>query len=324
MSLDRDEQRRHRLPDQHSSAPGTERTRRFRPKLRYELIGCGLHGHELVGTDAAAIRPEDDIFVREAYGLRWYRCLRCDSWLALPPPVEAPNPYLPARTDVVVPLRGKPLRDHYVLRLIAIDRVVHFLAIGALAAAIILFADDKARLKGEYTKVLNAIQGAVGGPLFDTRHNSFLHELNNLFSLSTGRLYLYGIAIAAYAAVNGLEAVGLWRARRWAEYLTLFEVTVLVPLEIYELTEKVSTLRVLTLVINLAIVVYLLYSHRLLGLRGGAKAAREELERDNGIEALLRATPKGRPVAQEAGAAGAPTAAVTPVPSVAPAASPGS
>jgi uncharacterized membrane protein (DUF2068 family) len=309
--------------DQQTPAPGTERTRRFRPKLRYELIGCGLHGHELVGTDAAAIRPEDDIFVRESDGLRWYRCLRCDSWLALPPPVAAPKHYPPPRAEVAVPLRGKPLRDRYVLRLIALDRVVHFLAIGSLAAAIILFANDKARLKGQYTRILNAIQGAVGGPLFDTRHNSFLHELNSLFALPTDRLYLYGAAIGAYAVINGIEAVGLWRARRWAEYLTLFEVSVLVPLEIYELSEKVSTLRILTLVINLAVVVYLLFSHRLLGLRGGARVAREELERDNGIEALLRATPRGTAPAPATSTVGAPARAVTALPAVAPGAGAG-
>ena len=58
--------------------PGTERPRRYRPKLRYELIDCGLHGHELLGTDAARLRDEDGVFAREAGGLRWYRCLRCD------------------------------------------------------------------------------------------------------------------------------------------------------------------------------------------------------------------------------------------------------
>ena len=46
--------------------PGTERPRRYLPKLRYELIGCGLHGHELLGTDAARLRAEDAIFAREA------------------------------------------------------------------------------------------------------------------------------------------------------------------------------------------------------------------------------------------------------------------
>jgi hypothetical protein len=50
--------------------PGAERPRRYRPKLRYELIGCGLHGHELLGTDAAALREQDDLFAREADGSR--------------------------------------------------------------------------------------------------------------------------------------------------------------------------------------------------------------------------------------------------------------
>src|SRR6266568_1666815 len=67
-------------PSPHVAAPGTEKPRRFRPKLRYELVGCGLHGHEIMGTDAAALRPEDELFARESGGLRWYRCLRCDSW----------------------------------------------------------------------------------------------------------------------------------------------------------------------------------------------------------------------------------------------------
>ncbi|HEV2361794.1 MAG TPA: DUF2127 domain-containing protein, partial [Acidimicrobiales bacterium] len=261
----------------------------------YELIGCGLHGHELVGTDAAELREEDHLFAREADGLRWYRCLRCDSWLPLPPPASSPNRFPPARAEVKLPLRGKPLRDRFVLRLIAFDRIVHFVVLGALAVAIFLFANNRQHLKGEYTKILNAIQGAVGGPLFDTKHNSIFNEVNKLFALPTHKLLLYGAVIGAYAAINFIEAFGLWGAKRWAEYLTLIEVTVLVPLEVYELTIRLTTLKTITLVINIAVVVYLLYSHRLLGIRGGGKAAREEIEHDTGWQALERATPAGSP-----------------------------
>ena len=57
-------------------------TRPQRRRLRYELLGCGLHGHRLVGTDAAAVRPGDALLVREGTeGLRWHRCLRCDAIL---------------------------------------------------------------------------------------------------------------------------------------------------------------------------------------------------------------------------------------------------
>src|ERR1700735_5619776 len=115
--------------------PGSERPRRFRPKLRYELIGCGLHGHELLGTDAAALRAEDGLFARDSGGLRWDRCLRCDSWGALCPPEHPRVPHPPSREQISLPLRGRPLRDRYVLRLIAIDRVIHFLVLSVVATA---------------------------------------------------------------------------------------------------------------------------------------------------------------------------------------------
>src|ERR1700733_11490541 len=87
--------------------PGSERPRRFRPRLRYELIGCGLHGHELLGTEVAEIRTEDSLIVREdSDGLRWYRCLRCDSWLPLLPPESPQRQHLRPREDIVLPLRG--------------------------------------------------------------------------------------------------------------------------------------------------------------------------------------------------------------------------
>jgi uncharacterized membrane protein (DUF2068 family) len=280
-------------PPAESLPPGAERPRRFRPKLRYELVGCGIHGHELVGTDLADI-PDDYRLVAfddGPGGTRWHRCLRCDSWLPLPAP-ESPNPRsAPPLRSIDVPLRGRPLRDRFVLRLIAVDRVVHFLALAAIAVAILLFAQHKTALQGDYTRILNRLQAGVGGPLSDTTHSGWLSDFDKLFAISTQHLYLYGIAVAAYAAINGIEAFGLWRARRWAEYLTLVEVVVLVPVEIHELTVRVSALKILTLVLNLAVVAYLLWSHRLFGVRGGGRADREEREADTGWPALERATP---------------------------------
>lgn len=75
-------------------------------KLSYELLDCGWRGHVLVGTDAAAVRPEDDLVVREYEGLRWYRCLRCDGWTPRTPPDEPTRPFLPGRDQITLPLRG--------------------------------------------------------------------------------------------------------------------------------------------------------------------------------------------------------------------------
>ncbi len=269
--------------------PGTERPHRYRPKLRYELIGCGLHGHELLGTDAAELRPVDGLFAREAGGLRWYRCLRCDSWVALSPPGQPSVRYPPDRDEVSLPLRGRPLRDRYVLRLIAIDRLIHFLVLSALAAAVLLFASNKAVLNAEFTRVLKDLQGGMGGPV--NTSSSVVQELRRLFAVSITNLYLVGAAIAAYALLEGVEAVGLWLGRRWAEYLTFIATAVFVPYEIYELTKSVSALKVLALVINVAIVLYLLIAKRLFGLRGGGQAERAERAADTGWAPIERATP---------------------------------
>jgi len=259
--------------------------------LRYELIGCGLHGHELLGTDAAALRDEDDLFARDADGLRWYRCLRCDSWVALSPPSQPAVRYPPGRQDVVLPLRGRPLRDRYVLRLIAVDRALHFLVLAALAVALFLFADNKVTLNGDFTRIVKDLQGGLGGPVNNSNHG-IVHDLQDLFAVSTGNLYLVGAAAAAYAALEGVEAVGLWLGRRWAEYLTFLATAVFVPYEIYELAKSISVLKVLTLVINLAIVIYLVSAKRLFGVRGGGAAERAEREADIGWAAIERATPR--------------------------------
>jgi uncharacterized membrane protein (DUF2068 family) len=264
--------------------------RRFRPQLAWELVGCAANGHEVVGTDARTLDGADSTLVQERDGLRWHRCLRCDSWLPMPPPRQPTRDTVPQRAEIDVPLRGRPLRDRYVLRAIAIDRVIHFLLIGALAVGVFVFLGDRAQLRGSWTRILNRLQGAVGGPLADSPHG-LLNEVDHLFTVSSTTLLLYGLAFAAYAVINLVEAVGLWYARRWAEYLTLIEVVALVPYEIYELTKRLSVLKIITLLINLAVVVYLLYAHRLLGVRGGARAEEAERERDTGWPALDRAYP---------------------------------
>jgi uncharacterized membrane protein (DUF2068 family) len=281
-------------PSSHVAAPGTEKPRRFIPKLRYELIGCGLHGHEIVGTDAAALRPEDEIFARESGGLRWYRCLRCDSWLALTPPGHPVRKYPPARDEIILPLRGKPLRDRYVLRLIAVDRILHFLVLSALAAAVFLFASDRAALDAKFTRILNDLQGGAGGPMTNSTHG-IVHDLQYLFTVRIQNLYLLGAAIAAYALLEGIEAIGLWFAKRWAEYLTFVATVVFIPYEISELIKSITTLKVVALIINLAIAAYLLYAKRLFGARGGGRAERAEREADTDWTAIERATPKSTP-----------------------------
>jgi uncharacterized membrane protein (DUF2068 family) len=275
----------------HAPPPGTAKPQRFLPKLHYELLVCGLRGHELLGTDVAEIRESDVLVVREEDGLRWYRCLRCDSWLPLPVPEHPSRRYMPAREQIQVPLRGKPLRDKIVLRLIAVDRAIHFLVLALLALAVFLIAAHEQELRQRFYRLLADIQGGVGGGPLESTHTGLIGDLDRLFSLDRGTLHLVGAGLIGYALLEGAEAVGLWFQRRWAEYLTFVATTLLVPLEVYELTVRVSWFKLAALIVNVAIVLYLLLAKRLFGLRGGGALERAERERDIGWLALERGTP---------------------------------
>jgi len=223
-------------------------------------------------------------------GLRWYRCLRCDSWLPLAPPETPLRKNPPDRGEIELPLRGRALRDKVVLRVIAVDRAFHFLLLGALAVVIFFFAANSARLREPVFKALADLQSGLGSPASGRRHG-IIYDLHHLFSIDAGTLTKIGFVVAAYAVLEGAEAVGLWYQKRWAEYLTFIATTLLLPLEIYELTHRLSGFKIVTLIINVAVVVYLLLAKRLFGLRGGVAAEHEVRERDSGWEALERATP---------------------------------
>ena len=66
-----------------------------------------------------------------------------------------------------------------------------------------------------------------------------------------------GIVLLAYAVAEGVEAVGLWRRRRWAEYLTLCVTASLIPLELVAIAHRATPLRIGALAVNVVVVALL-------------------------------------------------------------------
>lgn len=87
-------------------------------------------------------------------------------------------------------------------------------------------------------------------------------KANAVISRATGLspLQLEGVAGGElfYSGLLFTESVGLLLRRRWAEYFTVITTATFIPLEIYELLEKVSAVKVGVLVVNIAIVLYLM------------------------------------------------------------------
>ncbi|HTD58277.1 MAG TPA: DUF2127 domain-containing protein [Solirubrobacteraceae bacterium] len=269
--------------------PGAQPPRRWH--LHWELLVCGARGHDLTGTDAAELRPQDALLAREdPNGTRWHRCKRCDSWIALAPPRHPTRAHPPEREEIELPLRGKPLRDKIVLRVIAVDRALHFVVLTLLGLLVLVFSTDRATLRATFYKVLADLQGGVASE-HSHASSGLWHTLNDAFTTSSSHLHLLGTVLLAYGAIEGIEAVGLWYQQRWAEYLTFLVTASLLPLDGYEILHHPTPFKLLALVVNVAIVIYLLLAKRLFGLRGGLAAEEAQAAHDRGWDALERTSP---------------------------------
>ena len=96
-------------------------------------------------------------------------------------------------------------------------------------------------------------------------NSKLVHQVAHAFSLSSSTLQWIAIGLAGYALIEFIEAVGLWLMQRWGEYFAVIATSVFLPLEIYELTEKITALRIFALVVNIVAVIWLLWSKRLSG-----------------------------------------------------------
>ena len=81
--------------------------------------------------------------------------------------------------------------------------------------------------------------------------------LGKLLSLDDRKLKAISAGTFFYAALLSTEGTGLLLRKRWAEYFTIIVTGSFIPLELYELVRRVTVPRVVFLVINVAVVWYL-------------------------------------------------------------------
>lgn len=90
-------------------------------------------------------------------------------------------------------------------------------------------------------------------------HGFLVQLIDRLFELGPRKFVAIGGAACIYASVFLVEGWGLWREKRWAEYLTVIVTASLIPVEIWEILRHVTWVKVSAFAANAAIVVYLVY-----------------------------------------------------------------
>jgi uncharacterized membrane protein (DUF2068 family) len=144
--------------------------------------------------------------------------------------------------------------DTKLVRLIALFKLLKaVLLIGVGIGALKMFHQDVTRVLEHWVLLLGLDPG-----------NRYVDlALQKAANLSPNKIKGLGIGSFLYAGLFLTEGVGLWLMRRWAEWLTVIITSSLVPVEVYEIYHRPTPIKVLVLIINLAIVGYLLYRIRI-------------------------------------------------------------
>lgn len=151
--------------------------------------------------------------------------------------------------------KKRPPRQHR-------DRGIVLIAVFKLLKGLLLIAVGIGALSLLHENVAQAARDFIAALHVDP-HNYYINRaLMRLRVVDDHKLEELSAGTFFYAALLLTEGGGLWMRKVWAEYLTVFITASLIPLEIYELTARFTFTRVLVILINVAVVVYLIWRLR--------------------------------------------------------------
>src|SRR3954467_11726991 len=193
----------------------------LRPRhFDWSLRSCGLHGHVTYRPDEPALaeRLRADTVAGEAW-----RCLRCEAYVAGSPHGSGPA------EDAPIVLRGRALRDAFILRLLAAERVIRGLLLLALSYGIYKFngaRDSLQRFFDDYLPTLRPLADKLG---IDLQSTGPVRLIDKALHTAHGTLTLVAFGVLAYGCLQLLEGVGLWLLKRWGEYVAVVGTSLFVP-----------------------------------------------------------------------------------------------
>ena len=166
----------------------------------------------------------------------------------------APQP-LPAAaaSPRPAPAAGTPAKSDRLLRLIAAERLLRGAVLVAIGLVLVTHAHT------DWSRTISDLARETG---LDPSGNGIQKLITKVRAITPNKYVVFGVVAIAYGVLEGVEGYGLWRRRRWAEYLTVIATSLLFIPEIYELTKHATLLKAGALVVNAVIVAYLIWRLR--------------------------------------------------------------
>jgi uncharacterized membrane protein (DUF2068 family) len=93
----------------------------------------------------------------------------------------------------------------------------------------------------------------------DPQNHYFRLALSKVAGINAKNLSLFSIGTFFYSGLYFAEGIGLLLQKRWGEWLTVIVTSSFLPLEVYELMKRFNLLKLVVVVLNVAIVAYLIW-----------------------------------------------------------------
>ena len=133
-----------------------------------------------------------------------------------------------------------------------------FIAVFKLAKGLLLLLVGLGLLNLVYTEIATLFSLLLEA-LHLNADNHYLHALVlKVDALQPHSVLTMSVVSMAYAGLLFTEGLGLWFERAWAAYLTVIATSVFIPLELYEIIERITAPRLSILLLNVVIVLYLI------------------------------------------------------------------
>ena len=145
------------------------------------------------------------------------------------------------------PMQGHRDSGLFAIAIFKLAKALFFFCLGV--GAIHLMGKD---LNDEALRLATALR-------FDPESRVVALVLDKIDLIDARRLREIGIATFAYSGIALTEGVGLLLEKVWAEYLTLILTISFLPWELYELARRPTWFRLGLLLINLAVLWYLVW-----------------------------------------------------------------
>ena len=146
-----------------------------------------------------------------------------------------------------------PLRSLAVLRVIATFKFLKACLVIVTAFGLLRFYDPAFQV---------AVYKFLSGLPYAFEQKLLREGLALLSGMSPKRIQIIAVATFAYAGLFLVEGAGLWLGMHWAEVLTAVATSSLIPVELYELWRHPTLNKLLVVVVNAAILAYLVWRLR--------------------------------------------------------------